>query len=113
MAKTWIKLYLDILDDPKLGMLSDKLWRRAQEFTLLAGKTGNDGALPSLGGMAWVLRHTIDELVENLRCLGEAGLVFEKEPGKWFVTGFKERQAPDPACDDFGFGFDDESMQQD
>ena len=93
MTKAWIKDYLDTLEDPKLCRLPDKLWRRARELSLLAGKTGNDGALPSVEDMAWVLRLAEDELLENIHSLAEEGIVFEKEPGKWFVTGFKERQA--------------------
>ena len=92
MNRIWIKTYLDILEDPRLARLSDKLWRRASELSVLAGKTGNDGALPSVEDMAWRLRLTEDELLENLRSLEQSEIVFEQQPGKWFVTGFKERQ---------------------
>ena len=56
----WIKLYIEILDDPKMGRLGDDLWRRAAELFLLAGKEGNDGALPPIDEMAWTLRLSED-----------------------------------------------------
>ena len=31
MYKYWIKLYHEILDDPKMGRLSDRTWRRTNE----------------------------------------------------------------------------------
>jgi len=55
-TKFWIKLYVEILDDAKMGRLSNHLWRRAVEFFLLAGREGNDGALPPVEEMAWTLR---------------------------------------------------------
>jgi hypothetical protein len=48
MANTfWIKLYLEILDDPKMGALSDRLYRRAIEMFLMAGELENKGYLPN------------------------------------------------------------------
>ena len=44
-SKYWIKLYYEILDDPKLGKLTDWLFRRAIELFLLAGENDNDGLL--------------------------------------------------------------------
>ena len=41
-TRIWIKLYLEILDDPKMDLLPDWLWRRAIELFLLAGENGND-----------------------------------------------------------------------
>lgn len=39
-AKYWIKLYHEILHDPKMGRLPDNLWRRCIELFLLAGELG-------------------------------------------------------------------------
>jgi hypothetical protein len=91
-TKFWIKLYLEILDDPKMGRLANHLWRRAVELFLLAGREGNDGALPPVEEMAWTLRLAADKVIEDLHGLAEVGVVHETEPGAWFVTHFKERQ---------------------
>jgi hypothetical protein len=91
-TKYWVKLYIEILDDPKMGRLPNHLWRRAVELFLLAGRKGNDGALPPVEEMAWTLRLDIDKVLEDLHDLAEVGVVHEAEPGVWFVTHFKDRQ---------------------
>ena len=65
-TKFWIKLYIEILDDPKMGRLPNHLWRRAVELFLLAGRQGNDGALPPVKEMAWTLRLSEDKVLEDL-----------------------------------------------
>lgn len=90
---TWIKLYTEILDDPKMGRMPDYLWRRAVELFLLAGKTGTTGQLPPVEEIAWVLRLEPSRLAQNLHGLAEVGVVHEAEPGKWVVTHFAKRQA--------------------
>jgi hypothetical protein len=91
MKRTWIKLYVEILDDPKMGRLSNHLWRRAIELFLLAGRNGNDGLLPPVEEMAWVLRLSQDKVLEDLIGLAEVGVVHETPQG-WMVTHFKDRQ---------------------
>ena len=49
----WIKLYLDILKDPKMGLLDDTSFRRAIELFLLAADHDKNGELPTLKFMAW------------------------------------------------------------
>lgn len=91
MNRIWIKLYLEILDDPKMGQLSDHLWRRSVELFLLAGKNGNDGKLPTAGEIAWTLRTSADEVTECLKALSKYGIVHENG-GSWFVSHFEKRQ---------------------
>jgi DNA-binding transcriptional regulator YhcF (GntR family) len=96
-AKYWIKLYHEILHDPKMAMLSSQLWRRAIEMFLFAGETNSDGALPPLKEMAWTL-HTSPEVLETeLNELASAGIV-DRRDGGWLVVKFAERQAPSPAA---------------
>jgi len=57
-SRIWVKLYLEILDYPKMGRLVNHLWRRAVELFLLAGRGGNDGALLPEEEMAWSKRNT-------------------------------------------------------
>ena len=88
----WIKLYHEILHDPKMGRLSDRLWRRAIEVFLLAGENGGDGKLPVLEDMAWTLRAEPTELSADLEQLEKLGIL-EMRDELWFVTHFAERQA--------------------
>jgi len=90
----WIKLYHEILDDPKMGRLSDRLWRRTVEMFLMAGRQGGDGELPSISDMAWTLRLSPDELQADLDELEKVGII-RQDDGDPFVVHFAERQAPD------------------
>ncbi|HEY6073940.1 MAG TPA: DnaD domain protein [Anaerolineales bacterium] len=93
MNRIWIKLYLEILDDPKMGGLPDWQWRRAVELFLLAGGNGNDGGLRPVADLAWRLRISEEKMTEALLALSRVGVVHEASPGCWVVTHFAERQA--------------------
>jgi DnaD/phage-associated family protein len=119
----WIKLFIEILDDPKMGRLPNHLWRRAVELFLLAGRQGNDGTLPPVEEMVWILRLSEDKLLEDLHGLAEVGVVHactcatpfvprtpatrrcetagtgEAQPGVWVVTNFAKRQAAIPVAE--------------
>lgn len=88
----YIKLYHEILHDPKMGRLTDNLWRRAIEVFLLAGENGHNGNLPSIENMAWELRLSIEELESNLQTLAKYDIV-SLTPNGWHVTHFEKRQA--------------------
>lgn len=92
-AGYWIKLYQDILKDPKMGRLSDSAWRRCIELFLLAGEQGSrDGFLPAAEDMAWELRVSVDQLNKDLAELERAGILTLTD-GRWLVVNFKKRQA--------------------
>lgn len=91
MKRHWIKLWLDIIDDPKMGRLPDHIWRRAVEVFLMAGEYGDEGFLPSENDMAWRLRTDETNIRKDLQCLEEAGLLV-KGKDDWKVKNFKKRQ---------------------
>jgi hypothetical protein len=93
-SKYWIKLYHEMLHDPKVMRLEDHLFRRFIEMLLYAGETDSDGILPCLADMAWTLRADEKELTDDLAALSEAGLV-EETDGGWLVSNFAKRQEPD------------------
>jgi hypothetical protein len=97
-SRYWIKLYIEILDDPKMGKMPDWLFRRALELFLLAGETGDDGLLPSAADIAWRLRIMKPKLTRALSALSLAGVVHETPKG-WVVTHFSDRQSPSPVTD--------------
>ncbi len=91
-SKYWIKLYHEILDDPKMGRLTDRLFRRTMQVFLMAGDYDADGVLPPTEDMAWRLRMGIDELETDLADLASTGIV-QKKDDRWLVTKFATRQA--------------------
>lgn len=93
-SKYWIKLYHEILDDPKMGRLPDHLWRRSVETFLLAGEYDHGGYLPPVGDMAWKLRSTEQEIEECLQALAAIDITRKDENG-WCVIHFAERQDAD------------------
>lgn len=88
----WIKLYHEILDDPKMGRLRDNLWRRVIECFLIAGEMQGNGELPPLEDMAWRLRVNEEILESELGELAGVGIL-ERRNGGWFVTNFADRQS--------------------
>lgn len=90
-AKYWIKLYIEILDDPKMGRLSERLcWRSVQLF-LMAGDNEKDGALPTVRDIAWRLRKDVQAIEKDLLELEKVGIVHQCD-NQWCVTNFKKRQ---------------------
>lgn len=98
MADYWIKLYIEILDDPKMAMLPDRLWRRIAELFLLAGKLGKKGQLPDTHQIAWLLRMNADELDLDLKQIAGIGII-EQTTGGWYVKNFEKRQGPSSAAE--------------
>lgn len=91
MKRSWIKLYLEILDDDKFGELPEFQKWRAIELFLVAGENGDDGLLPPVARLAWRLRLDEVKLAETLSALTEVGVVHETPEG-WVVTHFRKRQ---------------------
>lgn len=92
-GKYWIKLYHEILDDPKMGRLEDRLYRRTIELFLLAGELDQDGYLPTVRDIAWRLRIDEEQLETEMIELQKVGIL-SVQGGRWLVTKFAERQAP-------------------
>ena len=92
MADYWLKLYTDILDDPKMGTLPDRIWRRTIELFLIAKQQGTDGELPETKQIAWLLRLPEKEVETDLLEIEKTGIIERTECG-WFVVKFAKRQA--------------------
>lgn len=92
-SKYWIKLYIEILDDPKMGLLNDRLYRRTIELFLIAGETDQEGLLPPLRELAWRLRVTEKQILQDLKKLEQVDIT-ANEGERWMITNFAERQAP-------------------
>jgi DnaD/phage-associated family protein len=92
MSDYWAKIYIEIIDDPKMATMPDRLWRRTIELFLLAKKINKDGHLPDTKQLAWVLRMSTDELDLDLKQIALTGII-QVEPSGWFVVHFEKRQA--------------------
>lgn len=98
MANYWIKLYVEILNDSKMAVLPDRLWRRAVEMFLAAGHYNDNGNLPDTSQLAWLLRMDTDELELDMKQIAATGIIQRTDKG-WLVTKFEDRQAPVPGKD--------------
>lgn len=87
----WIKFYCEILDDPKMATLPDRLWRRFYELCLLAGKQNKDGEIPPANQIAWALRMDATDVQRDIDELITIGLVTVTDSG-YVVTNFSKRQ---------------------
>jgi len=99
VAYTWAKVYIEILEDHKMGLLPDHLWRRVIEMILLAKKLDKDGFLPGMMEMSWILRISTEQLEAELQEI-ESKTKTDTDPGiihlvdgNWFLTNFTKRQA--------------------
>ena len=93
MANYWIKLYQEILDDSKMALLPDRLWRRVIELFLIAGRTNKDGNLPDTEEIAWILRKSIDKIESDLNAIKDTGIIVKTQSG-WFIPKYAQRQSP-------------------
>jgi len=89
----WIKLYHETLDDPKMGRLTDRQYRRVIELFLLAGDYEHDGLLPSLKDITFRLRSP-EGLEEDLEVLQEIGILSINDQDRYYITRWEERQGP-------------------
>ena len=83
----WIKLYHEILDDPKMATLPDRLWRRVIELFLIAGRLYEDGNLPETNQIAWTLRMNTDDLAMDMQQIATTGIV-ERTVNGWMIPKF-------------------------
>lgn len=95
----WIKLYHEILYDPKMGRLPDNVWRRCIELFLMAGERAEGGKLPPVSDMTWSLRINPSQFEDEISQLLEVGILSTDEDGGLYVTKFRERQGRIPAAD--------------
>ncbi|HZW04270.1 MAG TPA: hypothetical protein VFF68_10110 [Anaerolineaceae bacterium] len=94
MADYWLKLYIEVLDDAKMALLSDHLWRRFFEFCLIAKRYAKDGLLPPAPEIAWSLRRDAEEIETDLAALAAENLqLLIRDHEHYIVKNFAKRQA--------------------
>ena len=99
-SKYWFKLYHEILDDPKMGQLPDRLYRRCIELFALAGDYDQGGLLPDIEDIAWRLRLPVEELQKDIADLQSPKLkIITQNDDGLIVTNFSKRQEPISGAD--------------
>jgi hypothetical protein len=94
----WIKVWTDILDDPKIGRLSAADRWQFMALCVLAGECDAEGYLANgdaplfIDDIAWRLRERTDDMIASMERLSDAGLLCQDDDGSWFVTNFSKRQ---------------------
>lgn len=91
----YIKLYHEILHDPKMGRMRSDLWQFTVQLFLIAGEVYQDGKLPSIPDIAWELRRDEIDVIGMLDELAGLKIVHATYDG-YIVTNFAKRQAPIP-----------------
>ena len=93
MAGYWLKLYTEILDDPKYYRISDNAKLGMIELMVVAKKVDLDGGIPSIEDVAFYTRRTVEwwsPVFEELQKIEY--LVVNN--GETTIRTFAERQAP-------------------
>ena len=96
MAGYWLKLYTEILEDPKYNRMSDNTKIGMYELLLVAKRFGDDGSLPPIEDVAFYTRRTVEwwqVVYDELR-----SIEFLVSNGHdVIIRKFSERQAPTDA----------------
>lgn len=102
--KAWVKLYTEVLDDPKLGRLSwadrgiwTSLLALAGRLELRDGDNQETGEIGTLDDICWYLRCQNGELSEALSRFSELNMVLQ-DGGVWYVVHWAQRQARYPSA---------------
>lgn len=95
----WVKIYTEVLDDPKIGPLSDRLKWRFTEACLLAGECDasgyliNGGHAMTLEDVAWRIRTTVEKIKPDYDELMKLGvIVWDEERKGYLLPNFEKRQ---------------------
>lgn len=95
--RTWIKLYTEIVSDPKMGRLTDRQFRVCINLFALAGVEDHDGLLPTTTDLAWHLRMSVDDLANDLQALAQVGIIAAVDD-VWLIAKWQDRQARSPSA---------------
>lgn len=94
MANTkslWLRLYTEILNDPKVQRLPDSLFRAYINFLCIAKEYSDDGALPPKKDIAFFLRcpqKTVEKLCDGL----QKNELLDADGDTFIIHGWNNRQ---------------------
>lgn len=97
MASGWLRLYTELLDDPKIQSLPETLFKFWVNCLCLAGK--NEGVIPDDETLAWALREQLCNVSLKIQLLSEKGLIdileTHREPHNWHKRQYKSDNSTD------------------
>ena len=91
MASIWLRLYTEILNDPKVQRLPGDVFKTWVNLLCIAKEADHDGRLPSVDDVAFKLRLSTEALLPVLNNLLAADLIRE-EGGAYLIHGWDRRQ---------------------
>ena len=90
MSLPWFRLYHELKDDPKMGLLDDAAFRTFIECLCWACDTDRDGDTGlTVTTAKWALRR---DVTVTLQVCTQVGILSVSEGGQIFVTNWKKRQ---------------------
>ena len=87
----WAKLWIEILDDPKVANMPDWLFRKFIIFVLAAKEYDHAGLLQPVDDLAWRIRSNVKETADALSALEQIGVTRATADG-WELINFVKRQ---------------------
>ena len=87
MKGLWLRLYTEILDDPKVQKLPPDIFKTWINLLCVAKNLDMDGVLPEVEDLSFLLRIPENTVIQHLKELCQRGLLDENE-----IHGWKERQ---------------------
>jgi len=110
-SKYWIKLYHEILADPKMMRMDEVVFGRCIKIFLLAGQTNDGGYLPCTEDIAWHLRLSDQEIAATLAELERVNILV-REDGRWLVRRFAARNEAMPPAEKMRYYRQEQKSQE-
>lgn len=106
MPLSWIKLYIEILDDPKMDGFTNEEFGLWVKLLLLAGKVNKDGLIPRsladggwrVGTIATMLRTSPQKMSAVLSKCRRRNMVTYSQSGDILLKNFSKRQHRPPSA---------------
>jgi hypothetical protein len=92
MAGYWLKLYTEILDDPKYFRLSDSARLGMYELMIVAKRVDLDGGIPCIEDVAFYTRRSVEWWEPVFNELSKINYIVSND-GNTIIRKFSERQA--------------------
>ena len=81
-----IKLYRQIIVNPKIATFTGHLWRRTFEFFVIAGNYKRHGELPPIEEIARVIHATEEDVDSVLKELEQLKITHQNDSQSWFIS---------------------------
>lgn len=91
---TWLRLYVSILNDPKVATLPPDVFRAWVLFLCVASDLDSEGVLPMLPELAFRARMSPEEAGRHLDSLAQVGLLENAETGRPAFHRWRHYQPP-------------------